>query len=104
MATRVPTRPDNRSERRIPKRLPAQLSEIGEPASKEMTFTENVSPRGARVSTVQRWQAGTQVLLTFLQNGIQSQGSIVYCQCVQGGNFALGLELLWDVRRWQMLW
>ena len=102
MAAPVPTR---RSERRIPKRLAAELSHPDESVPKEMTFTENVSPRGARVTTVHRWQLGTRVLLTFCRDGIRSQGRIVYCQRVESGNFALGLELPpWQVQRWQMLW
>jgi hypothetical protein len=105
MAAPVSTRrSDGRSEGRIPKRLAAELSRPDECVPKEMTFTENVSPRGARVTTVQRWQPGTRVLLAFPQNGIRSQGKIVYCQRVEGGNFALGLELPWQVQRWQMLW
>jgi hypothetical protein len=105
MYTPVPTRrSDGRSERRIAKRLAAELSRPDESVPKEMTFTENVSPRGVRVTTVQRWQPGTRVLLTFPQNGIRSQGTIVYCERVQSGNFALGLELPWQVQRWQLLW
>jgi hypothetical protein len=101
MAAHVPTR---RSERRIPKILAAELSRPDEPVPKERTVTENVSPRGVRVTTVERWQPGTPVLVTFLQNGIRSEGRIVYCQRVESGNFALGLELPWQVQRWQMLW
>jgi len=105
MAPSVPTsRSDGRSGRRIPKRLTAELSRPGESVPKEMTFTENVSPRGVRLTTMQRWQPGTPVLLNFPQNGIRSQGRIVYCQRVESGNFALGLELPWQVQRWQMLW
>jgi hypothetical protein len=101
MAAPVPT---GRSERRIPKRLAAELSRPNESGLKEMTFTENVSPRGVCVTTVQRWQPGTRMLVTFPQNGIRSQGRIVYCQRVAGGNFCVGLELPWQVQRWQMLW
>ncbi|PYT60771.1 MAG: hypothetical protein DMG35_10545 [Acidobacteria bacterium] len=101
MATPVPTR---RSEKRIAKILAAELWRPDESVPQERTFTENVSPRGVRVTAVQRWQPGTRVLLTFPQNGIQSQGRIVYCQRVESGNFALGLELPWQVQRWQMLW
>jgi len=105
MAAPVPTRrSDGRSEGRIPKRLAAELSRPNESAPKEMTFTENVSARGARVSTVRRWQPGTRVLVTFLRNGIRSQGRVVYCHRVEGGNFAIGLELPWHAQRWQMLW
>ena len=94
MATLVPTRrSDGRSERRIQKVLAAELSRPGKCEPKERTFTENVSPRGARVTTVRRWQPGTRVLVVFLQNGVPSQGSIVYCQRVESGEFAVGLDL-----------
>jgi hypothetical protein len=93
-----------RSERRIRKILTAELSRPDEAGPREMTFTENVSPRGVRVTTVRRWQPGTRVLVTFLRNGVESLGRIVYCQRVESGNFALGLELPWEVQRWQMLW
>jgi len=55
MAASVPTRrPDGRSEGRILKRLAAELSRPDKSVSMEMTFTENVSIRGARVTTVRR--------------------------------------------------
>src|SRR5437667_153425 len=105
MAASVSTRrSDGRSEGRIPKRLAAELSRPDESVPKEMTFTENVSPRGVCVTTLQRWQPGTRVLVTFLLDGIRSQGRIVYCQRVESGNFVLRLELPWQVQRWQLLW
>jgi hypothetical protein len=105
MATPVPTRRfDGRSENRIPKTLSAELSHPDESLPKERAFTENVSPHGVRVTTVRRWQPGTRVLVTFLRNGTRSQGRIVYCQRVAGGNFCVGLELPGRVQRWQMPW
>jgi hypothetical protein len=105
MVTPVPTRrSDGRSERRIPKILAAELSSPDESVLEEMTFTENVSPRGVRVTTRRRWQPGTRALVTLLRKGIRSQGRIAYCQHIGSGKFALGLELPWQVQRWQMLW
>jgi hypothetical protein len=109
MVTPVPTRrSDGRSERRIPKILAVELSSPDESVLEEMTFTENLSPRGVRVTTRRRWQPRTRVLVTLLRNGIRngirSQGRIVYCQHIGSGKFALGLELPWQVQRWQMLW
>jgi len=105
MATPVPTRrSDGRSERRIPKRLAAELSCPDESVPKEMTFTEDVSPRGVHVTTVRRWQPGSRVLVTFFRDGIPSQGRVVYCRRAKSGNFALGIELPWQVQRWQLLW
>jgi hypothetical protein len=100
MVTPVTTRrSDGRSERRILKILAAELSRPDKSVPKEMAFTENVSPRGVRVTTAQRWQPGTQVLFTFPQNGIQSQGKVIYCQRAAGGNFCVGLELRGQVQR-----
>jgi hypothetical protein len=93
-------RSDGRSERRIPKRLAAELSCPDESVPKEMTFTENVSPHGTRVTTVQRWQPGTSVLIIFPEYDVLSQGRIVYCQRVESGKFCIGIELPAQVQRW----
>jgi hypothetical protein len=94
MAASVPTsRSDGRSGRRIPKRLATELSRPDESVPKEMTFTENVSTRGARVTTVRRWQRGTRVLVTFLRDGIGSEGKVAYCQRKESGDFAIGVDL-----------
>jgi hypothetical protein len=94
MATSVPNRQaDGRSEGRIPKRLAAEVLCPGGSVPREMAFTENVSPRGARVITAQLWQPGTRVLLTFPETSIRFQGRIVYCRRLESGNFAVGLEL-----------
>ncbi len=100
MATPVPTRrPDGRSEGRIPKRLAAELSLPDESVRKEMTFTENVSPRGVRVTTVRRWQPGTRVLVTLLRNGVRSEGRVAYCHRNGSGDFTTGVELCGQVQR-----
>jgi hypothetical protein len=101
MATLVPTRRfDGRSESRIPKILAAELSRPDESMLKEMTFTEDVSSHGVRVTTVQRWQPGTRVLVTFLRDSIGSQGRVVYCRRVESGEFCIGIELPGQVQRW----
>jgi hypothetical protein len=94
MATPVATRrSDGRLRRRIPKRSTAELSRPDESVPKEMTFTENVSTQGARVTTVRRWRPGTRVLLTFLRDGVRSEGRVAYCQRKESGDFAIGVEL-----------
>jgi len=100
MAASVPTRrSDGRSEARILKRLAAELSRPDKSMSREMTFTENMSIRGARVITVRRWQPGTRVLVTFHRNGVRSEGRVAYCQRNESGNFAIGVELSGQVQR-----
>jgi hypothetical protein len=93
------TRSDGRSGRRIPQILAVELSCPNEPVPKEMTFTENVSTRGARVTTVRRWQPGTCVLVTFIRNGVRSEGRVAYCQRNESGDFAIGVELSGQVQR-----
>jgi hypothetical protein len=92
-------RSDGRSGKRIPVILAAELSRPNEPVPKEMTFTENVSTRGVRFTTVRRWQPGTRVSVTFLRNGVRSEGRVAYCQRSESGDFAIGVELSGQVQR-----
>ena len=100
MATPVPTsRSDGRSERRIPQVLAVEISISEESVTKEATVTENVSLHGARVTAVRRWLPDTRVLVTFLRNGLRSEGRVVYCQPKGGRTFAIGIELYPDERK-----
>jgi hypothetical protein len=100
MAALVPTsRSDGRSGRRIPQILAAELSDPDKSVPKEMTFTENMSLHGARVATLRRWLPETRVLVTFLRNGLRSEGRVVYCQRKRSGTFAIGIELYPDTRQ-----
>ncbi len=100
MAAPVPTRrSDGRSVKRIPQILAAELSCPGEPVPKEITFTENVSTRGARVTTVRRWQPGTRVLVTFLRSGVRSEGRVAYCHRKGSSDFTVGVELSGQVQK-----
>jgi hypothetical protein len=100
MAASVPAgRSDGRSERRISQILAAGLSCPDESLPKEMTFTENVSIRGARLTTVRRWHPGTRVLVTFHRNGVRSEGRVAYCQRNGSGDFAIGVDLSRQVQK-----
>ena len=92
------SRSDGRSGRRIPQILAAELSDPDKSVPKEMTFTENVSPRGARVTTVRRWQPGTRVLVTFHRNGVRSEGRVAYCHRDGSGDFTTWVELCGQVQ------
>jgi len=96
MAAPVPT---SRSGRRMPQILAAELSDPDKSVPKEMTFTENLSLHGARVTTVRRWLPETRVLITFLRDSLRSEGRVVYCQRKGGGTFAIGIELYPDRRK-----
>ncbi|HXN95766.1 MAG TPA: PilZ domain-containing protein [Candidatus Acidoferrales bacterium] len=90
MAALIPSR---RSERRILQILAAEISSSDESVPKETTVTENVSLHGARVITVWPWQTGTRLLVTFLWDGVRSEGRVTYCQRKKSGGFAIGVEL-----------
>jgi len=90
--------PRGRSEKRIQQVLVAEVSHSEESAPKETTITENVSLHGARVTTVRPWQPGTHVLVSFLWNGVRSEGRVAYCQRKGSGGFAIGVELSGQVQ------
>ena len=83
--------PSGRSERRTARTIAVEL--WGEPLLNERTFTQNVSPRGARVVTEREWQPGARLLLVSLQDEVQTEARIVYCERVAEYRFAVGLEL-----------
>src|SRR5258706_10985490 len=91
--------PTSRSGRRFSQVRAAELSCPDESVPQEVTFTENVSIRGAGVTTVRRWQPGTRVLVTFHRNGVRSEGKVAYCQRNESGDFAIGVELSGLVQR-----
>jgi PilZ domain-containing protein len=92
--------PTGRSERRTARTIAVELSRLGEPLLNERTFTENVSPRGARVVTEREWQPGANLLLISLKDDVRSQAQIVYCARLAKGRFAVGLELSTRVEQW----
>jgi len=90
------------SMRSIRKAYPADIGRRGfafrRVCAMETTVTEEVSLHGARVTTVWRWQPGTRVLVTFLWDGVRSEGRLAYCQCKESGDFAIGVELSGQVQ------
>ena len=93
-----------RPERRIARAVAVQLSTIDGSPSAEKTFTENVSPHGARVVTKQRWKPEARVLLESLESDFQSQARVVYCQCLPRNHFAVGLDLFSPTAEWGKPW
>jgi hypothetical protein len=89
-----------RSESRIARTVTVNISPLDEPLLKETAFTENISPRGARVVTEQEWQPGSLVLFISPKDGVRSQAQIVYCQRLGESRFAVGLELSARLEPW----
>jgi hypothetical protein len=83
-----------RSQRRIPKEQAVELVSTGAIQLKETAFAQNVSPGGARVATEKIWRTGERVLLSPHGAGSPIHARVVYCQRLESGNFAIGLEVL----------
>jgi PilZ domain len=81
-----------RMEARIPARVELELSGPDEPLNCEITFTENVSPHGARVVTKKHWSPNDGVLVRLPQEGLLSSARITYCQSSKGNEFVVGLQ------------
>jgi PilZ domain-containing protein len=89
-----------RNEKRIARTVAVELSRLGGSLPGETTFTENVSPHGARVWTKQRWQPEERVLLSSPETGLHTQARVVYCQRMENKGFPVGLELSAPVEGW----
>lgn len=89
-----------RREARIPMEVGVQISGHSAPRDPETTFTENVSSRGARVWSIQRWKTNDQLVIATLPGSFRSTARVAYCQSVPGTGFALGLEFMEPVGTW----
>ena len=65
----------------------------------ETTFTENVSSRGARVSSVRRWRANETLTFECLPGDFQALARVAYCRPYRDA-YVIGLEFLEPTGRW----
>jgi hypothetical protein len=92
--------PFNRVERRIPMEIPVLLDGHRRMPSRESTFTENVSARGARVVSTRRWEHGERLTFLSRTGEFRSSARVAYCEPLQGDGFAIGVEFLEPKGRW----
>ena len=88
-----------RLEKRVPMAVAVHISGHVRAPGVETTFTENVSSRGARVTSVRRWRANETVEIESLPGGFRARARVAYCQ-PQSGGFVIGLEFLEPSGRW----
>jgi hypothetical protein len=81
-----------RIEKRLPSLIPFYLASVEDRHTRERTFTENVSPHGARVISERSWQQGEKNLITPSSEEFQRVGRVVYCSPTVGDRCCLGLE------------
>jgi hypothetical protein len=68
----------------------------------ELTLTENVSRRGARVVTKKLWSANDSLVIKSLEGDLQSEARVIYNQPVRENVYAIGLELIAPVGNWRI--
>ena len=90
----------HRAERRIPLEIGVYLDGHHDFPGAESTFTENVSPRGARVVSFRRWKKNEQLTFISRTGEFRSSARVAYCQPMQGEGFAVGVEFLEPKGRW----
>jgi hypothetical protein len=89
-----------RIEKRLPTSVPVYLGSLEDPSAPERTFTENVSPHGARVLSKRSWQPGEESLITPLNGECPQVGRVIYCLPKQRNRFCLGMEFLDRAVNW----
>lgn len=89
-----------RTERRIPMEVAVQVTGHPTIPGVELTFTENVSGRGARVLSSRRWPRNERLVLASLAGNFQAQARVAYCEKVPNRGFAVGLEFKSPSGRW----
>ena len=89
-----------RREKRIPMEIPVVLDGHRQLPGVEHTFTENVSPRGARVVSIRSWEKGARLMLASRTGEFRSSARVAYCQPMRGDGYVIGLEFLEPKGRW----
>jgi hypothetical protein len=89
-----------RRETRIPMEVGVQISGHSVLRDPETTFTENVSSRGARIWSTQRWKMNDQMIIATLPGSFRSMARVAYCQSVPGAGYAVGLEFTEPIGDW----
>lgn len=88
-----------RLEKRIPMTVAVHISGTQSASYVETTFTEDVSSRGARVSSVRRWHPNETLHFASLPGDFRATARVAYCRPYREG-YVIGLEFLEPTGRW----
>ena len=88
-----------RLEKRIPMTVPVHISGHRSASYVETTFTEDVSSRGARVSSIRRWRPNETLNFESLPGDFHAVARVAYCEPYREG-YVIGLEFLEPSGRW----
>ena len=91
--------------RRVEERIAAAVAVMltsAEPAfPTELTLTQNISSRGARVVTRGLWWANDSLVVKSLEGDLQSEARVIYRQPIRENVYVVGLELIEPSGSWQ---
>ena len=88
-----------RLEQRIPMAIAVHISGHERTPGVETTFTEDVSSRGARVSSSRRWRLNEKLEIESLPGDFRAVARVAYCMS-QSDGYVIGLEFLEPSGRW----
>lgn len=89
-----------RRETRTPMEVGVQIAGHKALPGTEATFTENVSPGGARVLSARRWKKNDRISVATTSGSFRSLARVAYCELVRGNGFAVGVEFLDSTGKW----
>jgi hypothetical protein len=90
-----------RYEKRNATAVAVMLTSRDRVSKTELTLTENISDRGARVVTKTLWSANDSLVIKSLEGDLQSEARVIYRQPVREDIYAIGLELLAPTGNWR---
>jgi hypothetical protein len=84
--------PSGRMERRLPVIVVVRLSPAVSPGTdEEKTFTDNISPHGARIFSTRAWQPGDAVRVIPL-NEEAAYAKVIYSQRLPDNRYGIGVK------------
>ena len=92
-----------RTERRLPIIVVVRLVSVERAGAdaEERTYTDNISPGGARIFSKQPWQPGGAIMVTPRNEGT-TFGNVVYCERLRD-HYAIGVKFQDYPARWSAI-
>ena len=91
-----------RTEARKSLKVTVDLSSVDGRVPARGGITENISPHGARVVVSQQLPRDLRLNVRSMLGNLRSRARVVYCERMENGLFAVGLELFATVGDWVM--
>lgn len=89
-----------RTEKRVPMEVGVRITGHEAIPGTETTFTQNVSPRGARVLSTRPWKINDRMVISTMTGSFKATARVAYCAVTAESNFAVGVEFIEPNGRW----